>query len=139
MDSCCRFERHVDLPYPSKVLGWMSGEERSKVYADWGYRAQGQFVIKTGDSVENGKIRVKVCRLIPPDYCDEQDSFYRKARVELQFIRMSDQKVLCETIIPERGGGPVAPNCVDSLMEFDIDVIGVYGINLKDGWAFIRF
>jgi hypothetical protein len=138
MGGCCRFERRSDLPFPVKVSGWMSDKERSKFHADYGYRAQGEFVIKTGDSVEDGKIRVKVCKLIPPDHCAEAGSFHRKARVELQFIRMSDQKVLCETIIPERGGGPIAPNCVDSLTAFDIDVIGVYGINLKDGWAYIR-
>jgi len=79
----------------------------------------------------------KVIDLIPPDPCAEGGSFQHQARVTIQFIRVADQKVLCEETFPEHGYLSVSSRCGDNLSGYGIPGVGVNDINLKEGWAFI--
>lgn len=138
LSGCCLPERRTESPYPSKVSGWLSEPERLKFHEEHGFWARGDFVLRKNESADDGKLKVKVIELIPPDPCAEGGSFLRQARVTLQFIRMSDQKMLCEETFPERGYLTVYSKCGNSLSEFEIPGVGVTDINLKEGWAFIR-
>jgi hypothetical protein len=128
----------VEPSYPSKVSGWLSDKEQLKFHEEHKYWARGDFVLRKNESTDDGKIRIKVIDLIPPDPCAEGGSFQRQARVTLQFIRMSDQRVLCEETFPENGYLTVRSKCGDGLSEYQIFGAGVTDINLKEGWAFIR-
>jgi hypothetical protein len=135
---CCFPIRRVEPSYPSKVSGWLSDKEQLKFHEEHKYWARGDFVLRKNESTDDGKIRIKVIDLIPPDPCAEGGSFQRQARVTLQFIRMSDQRVLCEETFPENGYLTVRSKCGDGLSEYQIFGAGVTDINLKEGWAFIR-
>ncbi len=134
---CCFPIRRVEPSYPIKVSGWLTDKERLKFHEENKYWARGDFVLRKNEATDDGKIRIKVIDLIPPDPCAEGGSFQRQARVTLQFIRVSDQRVLCEETFPENGYLTVYTKCGDRLNEYDISGVGVTDINLKEGWAFI--
>ncbi len=138
LGACCFPEKRIEPSYPSKVSGWLTDKQRLKFYEENKSWSRGNFVLRKSEATDDGKIRIKVLDLIPPDPCAEGAALQRQARVTLQFIRMSDQKALCEETFPERGALAVYSKCGDSLDEFGIDVVGVNDINLKEGWAFIR-
>lgn len=138
LGGCCSPINRTEPAYPGKVSGWLTDKQRLLFYEEHKYWSRGNFVLRKNEATDDGKIRIKVLDLIPPDPCAEGGSFQRQARVTLQFIRVSDQRPLCEETLPERGALAVHSKCGDSLDEFGLDVVGVYDINLKDGWAFIR-
>lgn len=138
LSGCCSPIRRVEPSYPTKVSGWLTDKERLKFHEEHKFWARGDFVLRKNESTDDGKIRIKVIDLIPPDPCAEGGSFQRQARVTIQFIRMTDQRVLCEAEFPEHGYLSVDSKCRDSLDEYQIGGAGVNDINLKEGWAFIR-
>jgi hypothetical protein len=138
LSGCCSPINRTEPAYPSKVSGWLTDKQRLKFYEENNFWSRGNFVLRKNEATDDGKIRLKVIDLISPDPCAEGDAFQRQARVKIQFIRVSDQKSLCEETLAERGASTVYSKCGDSLDEFGIDVVGVTDINLKEGWAFIR-
>jgi hypothetical protein len=138
LGACCFPEKRIEPSHPGKVSGWLTDKQRLKFYEEQKFWSRGNFVLRKNEATDDGKIRIKLIDLIPPDPCAEGGSFQRQARVTLQFIRMSDQRSLCEETFPEDGASTVYSKCGNSLDEFGIDVVGVYDINLKEGWAFIR-
>lgn len=138
LGACCFPEKRIEPSYPSKVSGWLTDKQRLKFYEERNFWSRGNFVLRKNEATDDGKIRLKVLDLIPPDPCAEGSAFQRQAGVKLQFIRMSDQRSLCEETFPENSASKVYSKCGDSLDEFGIDVVGVYSINIKEGWAFIR-
>jgi hypothetical protein len=114
------------------VSGWKEHKEQ-------GVRIRGDFVLKKGNSTDNGKIQVKVIDLIPPDPCAEAGAFQSQARAKIQFVRLSDNKVLLEDLFAERGSMTLSPaNGTDLYEEFGVSVIFIYDINLKDGWVYFE-
>jgi len=138
LGGCCFPISRAEPPYPTKVSGWLTDAERLKFHEEHKFWARGDFVLRKNEATDDGKIRVKVIDLIPPDPCAEGGSFQRQARVTLQFIRMADQRVLCEETFPENGYLSVSSKCGDSLSGYEIPGVGVSDINLKEGWAFIH-
>jgi hypothetical protein len=138
LGGCCSSINRTEPAYPGKVSGWLTDKQRLMFYEEHNYWSRGNFVLRKNEATDDGKIRIKVLDLIPPDPCAEVMSFQRTARVTLQFIRMSDQRPLCEDTFPEHGAGRVYSTCGDSLDEFGIDAVVISDINLKEGWAFIR-
>jgi hypothetical protein len=138
LSGCCHPINRTEPAYPGKVSGWLTDKQRLMFYEEHKYWSRGNFVLRKNEATDDSKIRIKVLELIPPDPCAEGGSFQRQARVTLQFIRMSDQKPLCEETFPERGSSRVYSKCGDSHDEIGIDVVGVSDIKLKDGWAFIK-
>jgi hypothetical protein len=128
-NGCCLKESRVEPAYPQSVSEWKERRER-------GVRIRGEFVLKKGTSTDNGKIQVKVIDLIPPDPCAEAGAFQRNARAGIQFVRLSDNKVLLEDLFAESGSMTLRAADGTSLYEeFGIYVIYIYDINLKDGWV----
>jgi hypothetical protein len=129
MGGCCSNEQRVEPAYPQSVSGWKERREQ-------GVRIHGDFVLKKGNSTDNGKIQVKIIGLIPPDACAEAGAFQRQARARIQFVRLSDNEVLLDDLFAAKGSMTLSPaNGADLYEEFGISVIYIYDINLKDGWV----
>lgn len=121
----CNVKNDSEPPYPQNITGWKYREED-------GVGVVGNFVLKKGESTNNGEVEIKVVNLIPAECFVDQGTMQAQKRAKLQFIRMSDRKVVCEDITPEHGGGNL---CGDKLDEFRISGIGIRNINLKDQWV----
>lgn len=130
MSDCCPKQRQrEEPPYPNQVTGWVYREER-------GLKILGEFVLQKNESTDNGKVQVKLLEVIPGNPCAEPNTFGYLAKAKLQFIRMSDSKVLCEEIFGEKGSETLsATNCNNSLNEFGLLGIYIFAINLNDGWV----
>jgi len=129
---CCSNEHRSEPAYPKSVSEWKERNER-------GLRILGDFVLKKGETTDNGKVQVKMISLIPPDPCAETGSFQRQARARIQFVRLSDSKVLYDDIFAERG--TMALSTVKDNVnpdEFGISVIYIYDINFKEGWVYFE-
>lgn len=120
---CCGAQ-HTEPAYPKDALGWRDYEEGTTKF-------RGSFVLKKGESTDNGKIKIKVIDLLAPKCTGDAGDFSARARVKLLFCKQTDEAVLYSDIFPESGGGNVyVPD------EFGIFGVGVRGINLKEGWVF---
>jgi hypothetical protein len=130
---CCLKEGARKEPsYPSVRLGWNEQEVR-------GFHMLGSFVLKTGESIENGNVQIKVIELTPRDPCVEPTSLIGMDRVTLRFIRKTDQKVLCEYIFMDRNwisllGDP----CGEVAKESDVAAVYIKAINITDGWVYFE-
>jgi hypothetical protein len=69
--------------------GWNERHEK-------GVSSLGTFVLKKGQTTDNGKLQVKLVDVIPGDSCAEAGTTISRARATLQFVRLPEQKVLCE-------------------------------------------
>ena len=127
LSACCP-ERQEPSP-PEDAIGWKDFQEGTTMY-------RGRFLLKKGQSTDNGKVEVKVLELIPPGCASEAASFERLARVRLQFTSVSDHKVLCSEVYGENSGGYLTLDCPAMPQDFGISGIKVSAINLKDRWVF---
>src|SRR5262249_38089107 len=96
----------------------------------------GQFVLKLNESTDNGKVKVKVIKLIPGDVCAEFGSYARQDKIQLRFISVVDQAVLCENTFI--GGGTttlLSGPCRDLPEKYDVAAVYVKSVNIKDGWV----
>ncbi len=111
MTGCCS-THHNEPSYPSRAfLGWKEFAQADSL------QSHGVFVLKKGESTDNGKIQVKVIDIIPNDPCDPHGRTYF-ARVELQLTRLSDQKILCSDSYEESSTGFF--DCGNQIVEFGI-------------------
>ena len=122
---CCfrRASNGNDPPFPQNLVGWKYREANDVGIV-------GEFVLKRGESTNNGELEIKVVDLIPADPCAENGTALAIDNVKLGFIRMSDKKVVCEDTYPAVSGA-----CATALHEFLISGIGIKGINIKDQWV----
>jgi hypothetical protein len=86
---CCSETARVEPPYRTEVSGWNERHEK-------GVSSLGTFVLKKGQTTDNGKLQVKLVDVIPGDSCAEAGTTISRARATLQFVRLPEQKVLCE-------------------------------------------
>jgi hypothetical protein len=125
---CCSSQQRVEPARPDKVRGWKEIRDGTVV-------SIGMFVMKKGESSDNGELGVKVIDIIAPTPCS--DGYAGMAKVVLSFYRPSDKKVLCDEAIFTEGGtsmgtGPPYPHCTP---EVGLSAISVNWINTKDGWV----
>ena len=126
---CCSPPARIEPNLPNEALGWKFREEM-------GVRVLGSFLLHRGETTSNGKIQVRVVDIYPGDSCAEAASYLRNPSAKLQFIRLSDQQVLCENRFYEGQSGNL--RCGLSLSEFDVLGINISAVNLKDGWVFFE-
>jgi hypothetical protein len=129
---CC-IRQHRDEPlYPTNVSGWKTRNDR-------GVTALGDFVLKKNETIDNGKVQVKILDLVAPDACAEAGAFQRNARARIQFVSLTNQKVMCDDLFAENGTGTLsALGGCPSFSESGISVVYVSDINLKEGWVFFE-
>ncbi|HXI91856.1 MAG TPA: hypothetical protein VNO24_17720 [Blastocatellia bacterium] len=129
---CFNGSAHTEAAYPNVELGWKDFGSNSG-----GAVIRGRFVVRKGETTDNGKIQIKVLELISPDRCAEAGAINAQARVRFQFVRSSDHKVLCEDIFPEHGGVNIEP-CGAMVAELGVGGIWVSAVSLKEEWAFFE-
>jgi hypothetical protein len=119
----CQEKDNDEPPYPKNIItGWKYREEK-------GVGILGDFVLRKGESTNNGEVKIKVADLIPAEPCADLGTTQAKKRAKIQFIRMSDNKVVCEGTFPGNF-------CSDGeLDEFWVNRIGIMNINIKDQWV----
>ena len=118
--SCARSEP----PLPTDAIGWSNYKEGTTKF-------RGRFLLRTGESTDDGTIRVKVVELMPPRVTGDAGDFEASARVRIAFSRVLDGQYLSSDVYPENGGGGAPlPS------EFRVFGVGVRAINLTDGWVY---
>lgn len=71
VQGCCIKKAHDEPAYPGKVRGWITGSNEEGL--------RGEFVLREGETTNNGKVQVKVVEIKPGDECAEPDTFsYQK-------------------------------------------------------------
>lgn len=125
---CCAAPQRVEQTRPDKVRGWQEIRDGTVV-------SIGMFVLKKGESSDNGELGVKVIDIIAPKPC--ADGYAGMSKVVLSFYRPSDKKVLCDEAIFTEGGtsmgtGPPYPHCTP---EVGLSAISVNAINSKEDWV----
>ena len=123
LQGCCG-TYHTEPDYPKDVFGW-------REYKEGTTKLRGSFLLRKGESTDNGKIKIKALDLLAPECTGDSGDFSARARVVLQFYRVTDEQLLCTETFPENGGRNVyIPE------EYGINGVGVRAINLKDGWVY---
>ena len=115
--------------YPNNVKGW-------KDYQENGVRQRGNFVLRKGETTDNGKIQIKVLDITAPDPRSEPGTWSSLPKAQLEFVRLSDQKVLCVHTYAEREGRNFSADCGENLVEYGLLGISIRAINLKEQWVF---
>ena len=123
LSACC--PQRKEPPLPTDAIGW-------KDYQEGTFKYLGRFLLKKGESIDNGKVQIKVLELMPPDCPSEAASFEHLTRVRLQFRDLSNQRI-CEDVFPEDGGGGRCDLIGDDESRI---YVGVRAINLKEGWVY---
>lgn len=118
---CCPFRDNSEPAYPQNVTGW-------KYHMEGNVGIVGEFVLKNGESTNNGEVEIKVIDLIPAKCFPNQEAVNANRRAKLRFTRMSDSKVICEGYF----NGDL---CGKELNELWISDVGIRSINLKDQWV----
>ena len=130
--SCCTAPNRVEPPIPKQALGWNYREEN-------GIHIQGDFLLHKGEVINNGRVQIKVLDILPGDPCAEPAHYLYLPSAKLQFIRLSDQKVLCEERFFENWSGIIGTgHCPDEIFNLGLDVIHISAINLTDRWVFFE-
>lgn len=128
LQGCCVFKSRTEPSLPDKVVGW-------KDYKEGGGSFHGNFVLRVGETTDNGKVRIKVLELLPPSNCFDAGYESAQVRAKLEFSRVADSTVICEGVFAERGAGNLNYRC-PGISANGVNGIGVRSINLKDQWVY---
>ncbi len=126
MSSCCPPVSYTEPQYPTNVAGWKEPEGKANHYV-------GEFVLKKGEVIDNGKIQIRALEFLPPERCREAGEFQRLARVRLQFTNALTHEVMCEDEFGESSSGFFPERCGK---ETGLFAFGVRAIHLKDEWIY---
>src|SRR5215211_5742980 len=88
INGCCPKQNRLEPSYPKDVSGWEGSKDKDG-------KVSRKFVLKKGETTDNGEIQIKLSEIIEPNPCAEGGTFQRQARARIQFIRLSDQKIIC--------------------------------------------
>ena len=105
--------------------------ERWKEFQDGTITVKGDFVLSVGESVNNGKVGVRVISLTPARCSLTREPETPAARIE--FYNFANGKVICESIF--RPGNALLNNSQLCGESFDWAGIGISAINAKEGWV----
>lgn len=112
--------------------------DRPNVTSSWGERTDfgvtsiGFFVMNKGETIDNGRLGVKVIDVFPKK-CECMSCDPTSPRVRLAFYQPSDNKVLCEgDFFKGSASLDIAANCDPTM---GISVISINAINTKENWV----
>src|SRR6267142_7039815 len=129
LSGCCdlQLRKRAQPKYPDKVRGWVTESPVDR------RMLQGPFVLKKGESTENGKIGVRVSDIIPAQCRARFAEFADNAKVVLQFFDPRTRKNLCEATVPENTNARIdLPDVCQG--KVDIIVVGVTDVNTDAKW-----
>jgi len=125
---CCRtIESNPALP--TQVRGWAESDK------EYGIKSLGEFVLRKGESINNGRIAIELQDTIRAKTCRGTESTRPGAIV--RFYRVADGQVMLQI---EMGPGntrlinfnPDLPN------KYDLDTISISEINTVDQWVWFE-
>jgi hypothetical protein len=128
---CCS-AKFQEPAHPGAVAGWKESQ-------DGGVHTVGTFVLKKGESSENGKIGVKVIDIMAADPCAEHGTLQSLPRVKMQFYQAPQQTVICEELLTAGSGTSlIAGPCGEKIAGLGVTAISVNAINATEGWVWFE-
>ena len=126
-NGCCRTLESTPVS-PTSVRGWQEFDEQ-------GIHGIGEFVLRKGQSIDNGKIGVELIKTLPPIKCYEpsaEQDLFPKAVVRFYLVPSGD--TLLEVEIRKQTSNRLeAP-----VSDYGINGIFAREINTKDGWVWFE-
>jgi len=124
----CSVEREFNHPVrPSNTHRW-------NAFQDGSVTVVGDFVLGTGESVDNGKVGLRVVDLTSARCSLTREPETPTARI--QFYNVGDQKLICESTF--RPGNVLLNNSQMCGETFYWSAISVGAINAKENWVAIQ-
>ncbi|SRR6266446_1579316 len=124
---CCR-TLESNPTAPTSVRGWQEYDEQ-------GVHAVGEFVLKKGQSIDNGKIGVELLKTIAPVKCyepfAEQDLF---PKAVVRFYALPSKETLLDVEVRKQTSNGLK----QPVSDYGINAIYVRDINTKDGWLWFE-
>ena len=119
----------VDTPTrPSIQSSWTESHH-------YGFTSVGQFVLNRGESIDNGKLGIRVVDFVPQKCRSFFAEYPEPPRVVLEFFTPGDRQVLCTVTLD----GPNANTSIDREemcgSKTGFSVVGISGLNARDGWV----
>ena len=125
--SCFGWGAEIENPTrPPSVHGWQKYETGS-------ITVKGEFVLKKGESTDNGHVGVKVTDIYPAKHHLLDSPELPKAKV--QFFRVPDQTVVCEGVFTRGSNRLDLPDLCKNNLEWN--VIYSRDVNYDEGWVFL--
>lgn len=128
--ACCRPIQRDEPSFPKVIAGW-------KEYQDQGVKMLGNFVLRKGESIDNGKVQIRLLEVVPGNPCADAGEFQYQARAKIQFISLPDHSDLCADLYAEHSSSSFSGACESKLGGRGVSYVRVIAINLKDGWVFL--
>lgn len=123
---CNCFRTRVEPKAPAIVRGWKTVERA-------GVTSIGEFLLKKGESTNNGAVAVTIDDIIPPDACADPNSWNGSPKVVFKFTRLSDNTLLCTTTMLDGGNGLLGNDCGDKLD--GVSAMTTYEVNSREKWV----
>lgn len=131
-NGCCVRKERAEPSHPGIIPQWVARKES-------GVHILGTFVLKSGDTSDNGKVQVKVVGLIAGNSCAEYGSYAQQDKVRLQFIDLINKKVVCEETYVQGGSTTLFSGpCASLPNDFGIAAVYIKAVNIKDGWVYFE-
>jgi hypothetical protein len=125
--SCVGLGDEIERPTrPPSVRGWQSVEVGS-------ITVKGEFLLKKGESTNNGRVGLKVTDLYPAKHHLLDSPELPKAKV--QFFRIPDQTVICEGVFTRGSNSLTTADLCKNNLEWN--VIYIRDVNYDEGWVFL--
>lgn len=125
---CCTPQEQAQPTRPEQVRGWK--EDFSS-----GVHSVADLVLSEGESIDNGKIGIKVVSISKHITCVKPYSEPIIPETVLRFYSVSDQQVLLETSF--RMGGANLARFPISNATYNIGTVYINAINTKDRWVWL--
>lgn len=121
----CQVEREFNhTTRPSDVHRW-------KEFQHGSVTVDGDFVLGVGESVDNGRVGVRILSLTPAKCSLFKEPETPSARI--QFYKVSDRSVICESTFQPGSAFLRRPHVCGE--NFEWDVIGISAINAAEKWV----
>ena len=102
---------------------------------DSGFTSVGLFVLNRGESIDNGRLGIRVVDFIPSKCQSLFAEYPDPPKVVLEFYRPDDKRIFCTVTLD----GPIANSSIDREemcgTKTGFSVVGINGLNAHDGWV----
>jgi hypothetical protein len=126
LSACNGWDDEIVKPIrPTSVHGWQK-------YDTGSITVTGEFVLSKGESVDNGRVGIRVIDIYPAKYHLLDSPELPEAKME--FFRVADQSRICEGVFTRGGNRLDLPDVCKNDLEWT--VIYVRDINHSESWVF---
>lgn len=130
LSGCCKKVLRAP-PLPPSVRGWQQFKTND------GFHAIGEFVMKKGESVENGKFGLTLIKTVPPINCTFRENDDNIVRAVLRIYDVQSKRTLVDVELAD-GSTNRLINYKFPIEKYGLDTIFTQEINTKDEWIWIE-